>query len=178
VYVYKTKGCDPSRKPKVKESRMFHQKTGGRLSKELHFSVERKSRGRQQPQPRERQGRTARKAAGSTSVSGSRTFVARCEPHDQRHSLIAASGLSLFVGQRIRRNDLEQMWDSVVIHCDELLDGTLAIRVLVSDPDWDELLQIAWIRSRPDDRESQAVLGCNLDHVSKPRTPYWLQSPD
>lgn len=157
---------------------MAHSYADGRSRNETHFSIERKNRGGQRPKPGEPHRRAATGTAGSPSTSGSRTFVVRCEPHDQRYALIAASGFSLFVGQRIRRRNLEQMWDSVVIHCDELLDGTLAVRVLVSDPDWDELLQIARIRSRPDDRGSQTALGCNLDHVSKSRTPYWLQTPD
>ncbi len=101
------------------------------------------------------------------SVSGNKTFQARCEPHDQRYALIATSGLSLFVAQRIRKDDLEQMWDSVIVRCSEEDDGTLAVRVFISNPDWQELLQIACIRSKPDDRESLTALGCNLDHASE-----------
>jgi hypothetical protein len=64
-------------------------------------------------------------------------------------------------------NDSERMWDSVIIHGTEEADGTLAVRVFISNPDWQEQLQIACIRSRPDDRESLTALGCNLDHVSE-----------
>ena len=153
---------------------MARQIADGPLSKQRHFSIARKSRGRKQAQPAERQRRSTKSAAGRLSASGSETFLVRFEPHDQRHLLNATSGLSLFVGQRIRRNGLQQMWDSVVVHCDELLDGTLAVRVLVSDPDWDEMLEIAWIRSRPDDRQNQTPLDCNLHHVSKSGAPYRL----
>jgi hypothetical protein len=150
---------------------MNNQDVNERLSKEARDFVERKSRATQQPRQPEHQERTGEITAESSSAAGSKTFVARCEPPDQRHSLIASSGLRLFVGQRVRRNGIEQIWDSVIIHCDEVADGTLSVRVLICDPAWDELLQIAWIRSRPDDRENQAVLGCNLDHVSKARIP-------
>jgi len=163
-----------SHKPKIKDPHMAHQIADGRFSEERHFSIARKSRGRKQAQPAERQRRSTKSATGRSSASGSETFLVRFEPHDQRHLLNATSGLSLFVSQRIRRNGRQQMWDSVVVHCDEQLDGTLAVRVLVSDPDWDEMLQIAWIRSRPDDRQNQTPLGCNLDHVSKARAPYRL----
>ena len=71
------------------------------------------------------------------------------------------------MAQRIRKDDLEQMWDSVIVRCSEEDDGTLAVRVFVSNPDWQELLQIACIRSKPDDRESLTALGCNLDHASE-----------
>lgn len=104
---------------------------------------------------------------GSSDASGNKAFQVRCEPHDQRHALVSSLGLSIFVTQRIRMNDSERMWDSVIIHGTEEADGTLAVRVFISNPDWQEQLQIACIRSRPDDRESLTALGCNLDHVSE-----------
>ncbi len=69
------------------------------------------------------------------------------------------------VSQRIRHLDTQGMWDSVVVEGKAEQDGTLVVRVLVSNPDWDERLQIACIRSRPDDRDSLTALGTNLDHI-------------
>jgi hypothetical protein len=57
------------------------------------------------------------------------------------------------------------MWDSVMVGGKAEQDGTLTIRVLVSNPDWDERLQIACIRSRPDDPECLTALSTNLDHI-------------
>jgi hypothetical protein len=63
------------------------------------------------------------------------------------------------------------MWDSVIIRCAEEADGTLAVRVFISNPDWQEMLQISCIRSKPDDKASLTALGCNLDHIAAgPRT--------
>ena len=45
-------------------------------------------------------------------------------------------------------------------------DGTLSVRILVFNADWDEPLQVACIRSRPLDAECLTVLGCNLEHVT------------
>jgi hypothetical protein len=70
------------------------------------------------------------------------------------------------VGQRVRRRGIEEMGDSVAIESTEQPDGTLVLRVIVFNPDWDEPLQIASIRSRPHDPESLTALGCNLDHVA------------
>jgi hypothetical protein len=70
------------------------------------------------------------------------------------------------VGQRVRRRSTEEMWDSVAIESTVQQDGTLVLRVLVFNPDWDEPLQIASIRSRPHDPECLTALGCNLDHVT------------
>jgi hypothetical protein len=94
----------------------------------------------------------------------------RCEPTDTHHSLIAPSGLFVFFAQQVRKNGLREMWDSVIIRCEELADGTLCVRVFGCDPSWDELLRIAPIYSQPHDREHCAVLGCNLNHVSVPKT--------
>lgn len=69
------------------------------------------------------------------------------------------------VGQRIRHLDTEGMWDSVVVEGKAEQDGTLVVRILVSNPDWDERLQIACVRSRPDDGDSLTALGTNLDHL-------------
>ncbi|MGB6875384.1 MAG: hypothetical protein WBD87_05065 [Candidatus Acidiferrales bacterium] len=57
------------------------------------------------------------------------------------------------------------MWDSVAIESTAEQDSTLVLRVIVFNPDWDEPLQIASIRSRPQHLESRTPLGCNLDHV-------------
>ncbi len=99
-------------------------------------------------------------------VPEKKTFCVRCEPHNPRHSPIGAGGFSAYFGQRVRNRRVEQIWDSVVIHGDEEPDGTLAIRVLVANPSWANSLQIACIRSRPDDPENQPAFECNLDHVS------------
>lgn len=69
------------------------------------------------------------------------------------------------VGQRVRRQETEQIWDSVAIESTAEPDGTLVVRVIVFSPDWDEPLQIASMRSRPNDPDSLTALGYNLDHV-------------
>jgi hypothetical protein len=59
------------------------------------------------------------------------------------------------------------MWDSVSVYAQEDQDGTLIVRVMVFNPDWDEPLQIACIRSRPGEASTDgAALECNLDHVT------------
>ena len=69
------------------------------------------------------------------------------------------------VSQCIRHLDTQGMWDSVIVEGKAERDGTLVVRILVSNPDWDERLQIACIRSRPDDPDSLTALGTNLDHL-------------
>jgi hypothetical protein len=69
------------------------------------------------------------------------------------------------VGQCLLMNGAQGMWHSVGVYAKEDEDGTLFIRVLVFNPEWDEPLQIATIRSRPRDEACSTPLGCNLDHV-------------
>jgi hypothetical protein len=69
------------------------------------------------------------------------------------------------ISQRIHHLDTRGLWDSVTVEAKPEQDGTLGIRVLVSNPDWDERLQIACIRSRPDDPDCLTALGTNLDHI-------------
>jgi hypothetical protein len=54
----------------------------------------------------------------------------------------------------------------VGVYAQEEEGGSLVVRVLVFNPDWDEALQIACIRSRPGDVAGLTALGCNLDHVA------------
>ena len=94
-------------------------------------------------------------------------FVTRCEAR-LNNAFFPSNGLTVAVGQLIRQDGLQKIWDSVLLRCEEETDGTLAIRVLVSNPDWEQLLQIACVRSRPHDPESLTPLACNLDHEDVP----------
>ena len=99
-------------------------------------------------------------------ISSHKKFALRFEPHDPRDSPVGWGGFSAYVGQRIRQDDAERMWDSVIIHGDEEADGTLAIRVLIVNPDWAGSLQIACLRARPASARRLSVLECDLDHIS------------
>jgi hypothetical protein len=79
---------------------------------------------------------------------------------------VGPNSLSVCIGQRVRVDGIEEMWDSVGVYAQEEEDGSLVVRVLVFNPDWDEALQIACIRSRPGDAAGLTALGCNLDHVA------------
>jgi len=92
-------------------------------------------------------------------------FRVSCEAAKTGKFQAETDSLWVRVAQRIRRRGTEEMWDSVAIESTAEQDGTLALRVIVFNPDWDEPLQIASIRSRPQDLESLTPLGCNFDHV-------------
>jgi hypothetical protein len=94
-----------------------------------------------------------------------RRFQVHCKAGDAGQSF-AGTALSVRVSQRVRRGGNEEMWDSVRVYAQEEEDGSLVVRVLVFNPDWDEALQIACIRSRPGDAAGLTALGCNLDHVA------------
>ena len=66
----------------------------------------------------------------------------------------------------IRRGGAQEMWNSLSVYCDQEPSGALLLRVVVFNPDWDGPLQIAAIRSWPNDPTSLIQLACNLDHVS------------
>src|SRR5215469_18160235 len=100
------------------------------------------------------------------SVKDNRKFEVRCRAFENGALHVGADSLSIHIGQRVRRDGAEQMWHSVSVYADETEDGNLAIRVLVSNPDWDEPLQVASIVSRPHDYGCRTALGCNLDHIT------------
>lgn len=100
------------------------------------------------------------------TVKDSRKFEVECRAGNAGELCVGAESVSVKVGQRVRRDGTEEIWHSVGIYTKEEEDGTLVIQVLVFNPDWEEALQIASIRSRPCDARCEAAVGCNLDHVT------------
>ena len=94
-------------------------------------------------------------------------FRVRCEAGDDNRFLVTTKFLAVTVGQRVLKEGAPQMWDSVSIYAKEDQEGNLVVEVLVFNPDWDEPLRIASIRSRPQDATCLTALGCCLDHVTK-----------
>jgi hypothetical protein len=94
-------------------------------------------------------------------------FHVRCHADSDNHFAVNTESLTVTVGQRVLRDGSQEMWESVTINAKEDGDGTLIVQVLVFNPDWDEPLQIACIRSRPGEASlNLTALGCNLDHVT------------
>jgi len=100
------------------------------------------------------------------SVKDGRKFEVHCRAGAAGELCVGAESVSVKVGQRLRRDRGEEIWHSVGVYAKEEEDGTLVVQVLVFNPDWDEPLQIASIRSRPQDGDCNTVPGCNLDHVT------------
>jgi len=105
-------------------------------------------------------------ADGHNSGSCGR-FRVRCEAGDDSRFRATAESLTVSVGQRVLREGALEMWDSVSIYAKEDQDRNLVVEVLVFNPDWDEPIRIASIRSRPQDATCLTAVACCLDHVTK-----------
>jgi hypothetical protein len=94
-------------------------------------------------------------------------FHVNCRAGEAGSLNVAVETVSFVLAQRIRLNGNEQLWDSLQVSCHKEEDGTLAVQVLLWDPKSEEALQIALLRSWPDDttggRES---LECDLTRTS------------
>ncbi len=92
-----------------------------------------------------------------------RKFQVRCDAGDSGRFEVGTDTLSVRVGQRMRLEGEEEMWDSVHILCKEQPDGSLTVEVLICHPDWEEPQRIASIHSRPRDRNTgKPNLKCEL----------------
>lgn len=100
------------------------------------------------------------------TVKDSRKFEVECRAGSAGELCVGAESVSVKVGQRLRRDGGQEIWHSVGIYAKEEEDGTLVVQVLVFNPDWDEALQIASIKSRPEDADCSEAVRCNLDHVT------------
>jgi hypothetical protein len=78
---------------------------------------------------------------------------------------ISPDVLSVRVAQQVLRGGIAEMWNSLSIFGEKEPSGAIVIRVMIFNPDWDGPVQIAALRSWPNDPSSLTVLGCNLDHV-------------
>jgi hypothetical protein len=75
-------------------------------------------------------------------------FEVNCNAGDPGRLHVKTNSVSVRVGQRVRRNGTTEVWDSVIILCEETQQGTLSAKVIVCHPDWEQQLQIAHIQSR------------------------------
>ncbi len=103
---------------------------------------------------------------GAHAAANADGFRVNCDADKAGRFLVETDSLWVRVGQRVLRQGTQETWDSVAIEGKNEPDGSLLVRVLVFNPDWDEPLQIACIRSRPHDPQCLTPLGCNLDHVA------------
>src|SRR6266852_3775155 len=77
-------------------------------------------------------------------VKDDRKFEVHCNAGDAGELHVGTKSLSVKVGQRVRRDGSEEMWHSVLIHCDESR-------------------QIALIESKPNHNETTRTLTFDLE---------------
>jgi len=92
-----------------------------------------------------------------------RKYEVRCiaKPHGELH--VKTESVSVSISQAIVRNGVEEMWNSILIICEQDENGTMNAKVIISHPDWDQNLQIAAIKSSVDrENNSHSGLECDL----------------
>jgi hypothetical protein len=92
-------------------------------------------------------------------------FRIGCEAGDGNRFHVETDSVSVTVGQRVLREGVLEMWDSISVHAKRDSEGVLVVEVLVFNPQWDEPVRIASISSRPQDETCLTALGCCFDHV-------------
>jgi len=90
-------------------------------------------------------------------------FQVNCDAGDHGQLRVASESLVVNVGQTIVRDGRTEIWDSLVIKCCEELDGSCTVNVLLCNPDWEEPMHLACLRSSPDTGSPNRVsLFCHL----------------
>lgn len=93
-------------------------------------------------------------------------FQVNCRSEGVGEFVAPGESAVVTVAQEILRRGRTEMWESVGVYAKEEPDGTLSVRIVVFNPDWDEPLQIACTHSRPHDPGCIVPLGCCLDHIA------------
>lgn len=86
-----------------------------------------------------------------------RNFEVRAHAGSAGHLEVGSNTASVRIGQRIRREGREEIWDSLVVECKEQADGTLTVEIVVCHPDWDEPVRVASVESNPKGPEAPAL---------------------
>ena len=93
-------------------------------------------------------------------------FEVHCDASPNGQLRVKNHALSVAVSQSISRNKTQEVWQSVLIICEEDQNGTLTTKIIVCHPDWDQNLQIASIRSRIlDQGKTSPILELDLKSV-------------
>ena len=74
-------------------------------------------------------------------------FQIRCDARQSGALTVATDQISVTVGQVLRRDATEQMWEFLVVLSKREKNGKLSTRVLLCHPHWDDPLEIALIES-------------------------------
>lgn len=91
-------------------------------------------------------------------------FRVQCDAGHSGQFEVANSNVKLKVGQRIRKDGQDEMWDSLRVACQEQEDGSLAVEIVIFHPQWDKALRIAYAVSAPGDaRAEDPTLGFDLE---------------
>jgi hypothetical protein len=94
-------------------------------------------------------------------------FHVNCRAGEAGFLNVVVETVSIVLAQRIRLKDNEQLWESLQVSCYKEEDGSLAVQVLLWDPKSEEAVQIALLRSRPDDTtEGREALECDFERKS------------
>jgi len=76
------------------------------------------------------------------SVKDGRKFEVHCNAGASGELHVGTESLSVKIAQRVRRDGSEEMWYSVLIHCEESDDGSLTVKVIVCHFDWTSLARL------------------------------------
>jgi hypothetical protein len=97
------------------------------------------------------------------SYMDDRKFEVRCNASHNGQLHVRTRSLSVAVSQLIKRNASDEMWQSLLVICEETEDGSLTTKIIVCHPDWDQNLQIATIRSPiPHQKKARPTLEIDL----------------
>jgi|SRR5712691_11487317 len=100
----------------------------------------------------------------ASECPGNQKFKVRCHVGDSDDVEVASDSVLVQIEQRIRREGKAEMWVSLQVRCKEQEDSSLAVQVVICNPDWDEPLRIASIQSNPRNANAaEAVLRCDLE---------------
>lgn len=97
-------------------------------------------------------------------------FHVSCDAGTAGRFQVGTETLSVIVAQKIHGGTDGRMWDSVLVLCKKLEDGSATVEVTISHPNWAEPIRIASVQSFPQNSDgSRLALKCDLAHEHQPQ---------
>jgi hypothetical protein len=78
-----------------------------------------------------------------------RLFHIRCDAGTAGHLDVGTDSLSVIIAQKTDQSLHGPMWESVQIHCKELQDGSVTVRIAIHHPHNTEPVSLASLQSFP-----------------------------
>jgi hypothetical protein len=101
------------------------------------------------------------------ALESDKAFAVICDAGLSGALAVGTNELAVTASMQLRRGSPHEMWEALTITSAIEQDGSVVLRILIFHPDWEQALQVAKLRCRPQDEGSNPpTLEYDLEHIA------------